>query len=157
MLVKKRPVSGPFLLPGEENGAVKEEKRKKERNVRVREVTREPRPSLRDVSMAPGARLRRQCAHMGFTDRSSRGVEERLDARRHHDGWERQCLLLLSRNSKRRRRHASSAFRSFAVHFRALRGLAMPKFRVTIDHPAITSRVCYGEKGAARVDYDQGG
>lgn len=36
-------------------------------------MTREPRPSLRDVSVAPGARLRRQCAHMGFTDRRSGG------------------------------------------------------------------------------------
>lgn len=132
-LLRSAPFLDRFLPPEGENGAVKEEKRKKER---ARGMTREPRPSLRDVSVAPGARLRRQCAHMGFTDPSTRGWRT---ARRHHDGWERQCLLLLSRDSKRRRRHASSAFRSFAVHFRVLRGLAMPKFRVTIDHP---SRVC---------------
>lgn len=29
------------------------------------------------------------------------------------------------------------------VHFRALRGLAVPKFRVAIDHPTIASCVCY--------------
>lgn len=60
---------------GRENRAIKEEKRKKERNVRVRGVMRELRPSLRDVSVAPDARLREQCAHMGFTDRTSRSLK----------------------------------------------------------------------------------
>lgn len=36
-------------------------------------------PSLRDVNVAPGARLRRQRAHMGFADRTQfrgRGGQE---------------------------------------------------------------------------------
>jgi len=36
-------------------------------------MTGDSRPSLRDVSAAPGARLRRQRAHMGFAERSSGG------------------------------------------------------------------------------------
>ena len=73
MLVKNALLLGRFLPLEGENGAIKEEERKKERNVKGREVTREPRSSLRDGSVAPGARLRRHCAHMGFTDRSSGG------------------------------------------------------------------------------------
>jgi len=40
MLVKNTPLLGRFLPPGRENGTVKEEKRKKERNVGARGAKR---------------------------------------------------------------------------------------------------------------------
>jgi len=64
-------------------------------------------------------------------------VEGPLDARRHHDGWERQCLFLLRRDSKGRRRSPRARFvPARCPLLRSARRLrATPNFRVTIDHP----------------------
>jgi len=68
-------------------------------------------------------------------------VEGPLDARRHHDGWERQYLFLLHRDSKRRRRSPRARFvPARCPLLRSARRLrATPNFRVTIDHHPIAS------------------
>jgi len=70
-------------------------------------------------------------------------VEGPLDARRHHDGWERQCLL--RRNSKGRRpvRLERVSF-PLAVHFCALRDARHRTFAspsIIRSHPEREGRV----------------
>lgn len=62
-----------FFLSGRGKGNRKRERKRRKKRERVTGVTGESRPSLRDVSVAPGARLRRQRVHMGFAERSSGG------------------------------------------------------------------------------------